>query len=277
MTDELTPGVVVALEPWLRRLVAPNPGLMTGPGTNTYLIGVQEIAVVDPGPAIDKHVEAILAAAGAPIRWLLATHTHPDHSPAVAPLAEATGATVMGLPAPSGRHQDASFRPDRQPTDGETLCVDDIELEILHTPGHASNHLCFLQRASGWLFTGDHIINGSTVVIDPPDGSMTDYLDSLQRLRRLPIANIAGGHGAPIAEPAAAIDALIGHRLKREAKVRDVLGLSGGGTLDELVVAAYDDVDASRHALAQRSLLAHLEKLEADGVAQRNGDRWSPV
>ncbi|MDX1480037.1 MAG: MBL fold metallo-hydrolase [Woeseiaceae bacterium] len=275
MSDELTPGVVAALEPWLRRLVAPNPGLMTGPGTNTYLVGVDEIAVIDPGPAIDAHVEAILAAAGASVRWLIASHTHTDHSPAVARLARATGATVVGLPAPAGPHQDATFAPDLEPGDGERLIVDGIELEILHTPGHASNHLCFFHRQSGWLFTGDHVINGSTVVIDPPDGSMGDYLESLAKLRRLPLRTIAGGHGHAIEKPAEAIDALMAHRLKREARVRDALALSGGGTLADLVVFAYDDVEASRHALAQRSLLAHLEKLEAEGTARRTGDRWS--
>ena len=275
MSAELTPGEVVDLEPWLRRLVAPNPGLMTGPGTNTYLIGVDEIAVIDPGPAIEEHVEAILAAAGAPVRWLLASHTHSDHSPAVARLARATGAAVVGLPAPAGPHQDANFAPDLEPDDGDRLLVDGIELEVLHTPGHASNHLCFFHRPSGWLFTGDHVINGSTVVIDPPDGSMRDYLDSLERLRRLPAKRIAGGHGHAIENPGEAIDALIAHRLQREAGVRAALAASGGGTLSELVVTAYDDVEPSRHALAQRSLLAHLEKLEADGIATRSDDRWT--
>lgn len=277
MTDALIAGKTASLAPGIRRLVAPNPGMMTGPGTNTYLLGETEIAVIDPGPAIDEHIERILSDAGAPIRWLLATHTHPDHSPAVAKLARRTNAEIIGLPAPEGPHQDTSFKPDRQPADGELLCVDGLDVSMLHTPGHASNHVCYFIESRGWLFTGDHVINGSTVVIDPPDGSMSAYLDSLGRLRELELSAIAGGHGPVIDAPYAAIDWLIDHRLEREAKVRRKLNEFPGRSLGELVTKVYDEIDPSVHGLAERSLLAHLEKLVEDGRARNEHGRWLPV
>ena len=162
---EFTPGV--------RRLLAPNPSIMTGPGTNTYLFGESAIAVVDPGPAIEAHIDEIQSRAGAPIHWILVTHTHPDHSPGAALLAEATGAELIGRSAPDGFHQDQSFKPARVFGDGDTLATDEFELEAIHTPGHASNHLCFRHAATDWIVTGDHIIEGSTVVINPPDGNMS--------------------------------------------------------------------------------------------------------
>lgn len=267
--EEVVPGV--------RRLVAPNPGMMTGPGTNTYLIGDSEIAVIDPGPRIDVHIERIVGVAGAPIRWILATHTHPDHSPAAAPLAELTGAKQLGMKAPSGPHQDYSFVPDATPAHGERLSLGDIELEAIHTPGHASNHYCYLLRAHECLVTGDHIINGSTVVIDPPDGNMADYLNALERLKSYPLSMLAPGHGEIIRSPFEAIDALIAHRLRRERKVLQSLERHPDVTLAELVRHAYDEIDASLHRWAERSLLAHLLKLEADGSAllDADRDRWS--
>ena len=274
MTDSLEPLQAVELQDGLRRLVAPNPGLMTGPGTNTYLVGTDAVAVIDPGPPIERHIEAIVVAAAAPIRWILVTHTHPDHSPAARRLAELTGAEQLGIAAPDGAHQDATFRPDRVLGDGDRLSSNEFELIALHTPGHASNHLCYLHTASRWLFTGDHIINGSTVVIDPPDGSMGQYITSLKRLRRENVATLAPGHGAPIVDPVAAIDALIAHRLRREAKVFECLEGMPGATLSQLVVGVYDDVDPAIHRLAERSLLAHLQKLREDGRAVLSADRW---
>ncbi len=273
--DRLKAGRTLRLNRFVRRLIAPNPGLMTGPGTNTYLIGDDEIAIIDPGPNIDRHIEQLLADAGGEIRYIVATHTHPDHSPAVLPLAERTGATVVGLPPPDGPHQDQTFSPDLQPQDGELLEVDGIRLELLHTPGHASNHLCVFLQDCGWLLTGDHVIDGSTVVIGPPDGSMSAYLESLRRLRGLPLKAIAGGHGDVLEQPVEAIDWLIDHRLEREKKVLASLDAEQGRGLSELVKRAYDDVDDSLHQLAERSLLAHLIKLEEDSVATRQGDQWS--
>ena len=274
-SDALTPGQPVTLIDGVRRLVAPNPGMMTGPGTNTYLIGNDELAVIDPGPAIDQHVDAILvAAADAPIRWILATHTHSDHSPAVAALKAQTGAEVWGLPAPVGYHQDSTFAPTHLPADGERLTVDTQTLRVIHTPGHASNHLCFFIEETGWLFTGDHIINGSTVVIDPPDGSMSDYLASLSRLAELPLTAIAGGHGEVLDTPQEAIRALIEHRLAREARVLNALEAGRAQSSADLVAASYPGLAPALHRLAERSLLAHLIKLGEDGAALERSDGW---
>jgi len=277
VTATLTAGRVTELAPGLRRIVAPNPGMMTGPGTNTYILGDREPAVIDPGPAIPGHLAAIRAAAGAPIRLVLVTHTHPDHSPGAAMLAARTGATLIGRPPPATGPQDRSFRPDRVPQDAEILETGEFALEMLHTPGHASNHLCYRHVGLNWLFTGDHIINGSTVVIDPPDGNMADYLASLGRLRRLDCAALAPGHGELMQAPGDAIDRLVQHRLQREAKVADAVSAHPGATLGELVRIVYAGTDASLHALAERSLLAHLEKLEAESRIACSNDRWSPT
>ncbi|HET6628607.1 MAG TPA: MBL fold metallo-hydrolase [Woeseiaceae bacterium] len=272
----LEPGRPVDLAPGVTRLVAPNPGMMTGPGTNTYLLGADEIAVIDPGPAIAAHVSAILERTAGRLRWVLVTHTHVDHSPAARALVDATGAELLGRPAPPGRHQDGTFRPARVLDDGDVLAAPGFELAAVHTPGHASNHLCYRHAALGWLFTGDHIIDGSTVVIDPPDGNMGDYLRSLERLKHLDIQAIAPGHGNVIERPRETIDWIIAHRLEREAKIARVLAAHPGATLDALVRHAYDEVDASLHPIAERSLLAHLEKLETESRARRAGDHWYP-
>lgn len=277
MTSDLEAGVTTELATGVRRVIAPNPSLMTGPGTNTYLLGRREVAVIDPGPAMSKHVRAItdaVAAGGGAVHWILVTHTHPDHSPAVAELKRETGATTLGIAAPDGPHQDKSFVPDRTLVNGERFSADEFELDVIHTPGHASNHLCYLHRDLNWLLTGDHIINGSTVVIDPPDGSMSQYLESLGRLKDLVISSILPGHGAPIDAPYEAIDWLINHRLEREAKVADRLAGLPDSTLGELVAHVYDEVDPMLHRVAERSLLAHLLKLEEDRRAVRSGERW---
>lgn len=274
MKPRLEPGQVVELAPGVRRLVAPNPGMMTGPGTNTYLLGVDEVAVIDPGPAIDRHMDAIVDAAAGSIRWIFVTHTHPDHSPAASPLAGRTGATLVGRPGPDGRHQDKTFLPDRIPEDGETIATPEFELRAIHTPGHASNHLCYRHARLKWLFTGDHIIDGSTVVIDPPDGNMADYLRSLEKLKREDIVAIAPGHGDLMEHPGEVIDWIVDHRMRREAKVASAVALHPGSSLETLVRHVYDDVDSSLHPVAERSLLAHLEKLAADSQALRYGDRW---
>jgi len=272
--DDLQPGVSVRLARNVHRLIAPNPGMMTGPGTNTYLLGRREIAVLDPGPAIDAHVDAIVAAAGGPIRWVLVTHTHRDHSPAARMLASETGAELIGRAAPAGPHQDDTFTPDRQPGDGDVLEVGECRLRALHTPGHASNHVCYLLEGDGLLFTGDHIMNGSTVVIDPPDGSMRQYLESLGRLRSEPVSAILPGHGDVLDEPHAVIEWIVDHRLQREAKVVEKLARHPDTTLSELVTHVYDDVDSRLHRVAERSLLAHLLKLEEEDRARQAAGRW---
>ncbi|MCG8371377.1 MAG: MBL fold metallo-hydrolase, partial [Proteobacteria bacterium] len=223
------------LGPGIRRIVAPNPSMMTGPGTNTYLFGDGEVAVLDPGPVIESHLETIERIADAPIRWVLVTHTHPDHSPAAKVLAERTGAELLGRSAPEGAHQDASFVPDRVLADGDRLETDEFVLEAIRTPGHASNHICYHDAGSDWLFTGDHVIDGSTVVIDPPDGKMKQYLESLHRVKAMGCSALAPGHGELIDDPGRVLDWLIGHRLERERRVIAALRENPGLSTHELV------------------------------------------
>jgi len=262
------------LAPGIRRLVAPNPSMMTGPGTNTYLFGTREVAVLDPGPVIESHLEIIQEYAAAKIRWILVTHTHPDHSPAASMLAATTGAELLGMPAPDGVHQDSTFNADRVLNDGDQLATDEFVLDVVHTPGHASNHLCYRHAGMNWLFTGDHVIDGSTVVIDPPDGDMKHYLQSLQRVKDLDCAALAPGHGEIINDPDRLIDWIIEHRLEREAKVSAALAANPNLKPRELVPHVYKDVDKKLYGWAERSLLAHLLKLEDDGAAKCAAERW---
>lgn len=250
----------------VRRLVAPNPSMMTGPGTNTYLLGNDEVAVLDPGPAIVAHVDNILAKSPGSIRWILVTHTHPDHSPGVRLLAKLTNAEVLGMPAPAGAHQDKTFKADRLLDDGDEVANDEFCLRAVHTPGHASNHLCYLHVEHNMLFTGDHVIDGSTVVIDPPDGNMKQYIESLRRCNALNCAALAPGHGGVIPDPQRAIDWIIDHRLHREAKVLAAMRANPGLSARELVPHVYKDVDPGLYGWAERSLLAHMQKIEEDGL-----------
>ena len=271
----LEPGRTSTLSACVRRIVAPNPSVMTGPGTNTYLVGTREIAVIDPGPDDSSHIDAILAAGAGRIRWILVTHTHEDHSPAALRLAGETGAELRGAPAPpDDPYQDRSFRPDVPFGAEPLLATREFRLRAIHTPGHVANHYCVLLEDEGTLMTGDHIMNGSTVVIIPPSGDMHDYLESLHRLRALPLQRFAPGHGALMPEPLAAIDAIVAHRLQREKKIAGVLA-ARAGTLDELVPAAYDDVPAAMHLMAKYSLWAHLIKLEREGRSIECEGVWS--
>ncbi|MEP5766245.1 MAG: MBL fold metallo-hydrolase [Halieaceae bacterium] len=278
MSDEFAPGVPVRLNSRVRRITAPNPGVMTGPGTNSYLLGDDAVAVLDPGPLIDSHVEAILAAGAGNIQWLIATHTHPDHSPAWAPLKEATGAEVIGARPWDDMFQDETFAPEIEVSHDYLLATGEFRLRAVHTPGHVGNHYCYLLEEEGMLFTGDHIMSGSTVVIVPPSGDMKAYIDSLRLLNDYPLRSMAPGHGAVIEDPQAAVDWLIAHRLKREQKVVDGLAQLGESTLDQLVLVVYDDVDPGIHHMAMLSLTAHLLKLEQESRASRDAEeRWRPA
>ncbi len=270
--DELQPGVTVTLAPGIRRLIAPNAGPLTGPGTNSYLIGEQAIAILDPGPADPAHLQRLIDACEGQARWILVTHTHRDHSPGAAPLAATLGAELIGMPPPASGPQDMSFQPVRTPRDGDGLDVDAFRLTAVHTPGHASNHLCWLLQPGGWLFTGDHIMAGSTVVIAPPDGNMNQYLASLERLKALPVQRIVPGHGEVLEHPVEVVDAIIAHRLKREARVLEALGRRTAASADELLAEVYADTAAHLHKLARLSLQAHLEKLHEDGRARSAPD-----
>jgi glyoxylase-like metal-dependent hydrolase (beta-lactamase superfamily II) len=256
----------------VRRIVAGNAGLMTGPGTNTYLLGEREIAVIDPGPDDARHLESILAAAGAPVRWVVVTHTHRDHSPLAAELARRTGAQLIGLPPPGDGRQDETFVPDHRPADAERLRLGAFELVAIHTPGHASNCVCYFLERERLLITGDHVLEGVSPVILPPDGNMTDYLNSIDKLFALDFEKIAPGHGDLMERGKNVLEALRAHRLAREAKVLSGLAGLTEATLDTLTPVVYDDVAADRHAWARLTLEAHLIKLKRDGrVDELNG------
>lgn len=273
--QEIVHGEVVQVSEHVRRITAPNPGVMTGQGTNTYLVGQKQIAVVDPGPADQSHIDAILAACGDRLQWILVTHTHPDHSPAAKALAEASGAIIMGnkLEDNDG-FQDEGFNPSVSFQHNDCLSCDEFTIRALQTPGHVDNHLCFLVEDDGMLLTGDHIMQGSTVVIIPPHGDMRHYINSLRLLLDYPLKTLGPGHGYVIATPIEEIKGLIAHRLGREKKVIDVLARLRQGSLGALTPAVYDDVDKSLYPIAQLSLLAHLIKLKKEGLVEERNDNW---
>lgn len=272
----IKPGVVIRLSAYVRRITAPNPGAMTGPGTNSYLVGAGDRwAVIDPGPADDRHIHALMDAAPHAIHHILVTHTHEDHSPGAVPLKSATGALLLGRTTPHRHWQDSTFTPDHELRHDDRLTLaPGCTLRVIHTPGHASNHLCYFLEEERILFTGDHIIQGSTVVIDPPDGDMAAYLASLEALLCEPPDYLAPGHGTLITHPRTAIQSLIQHRLRREAKVLAALPHEHPADLPSLLQRVYDDAPPHLHPIAERSLLAHLLKLEAEHRALRIADSW---
>ncbi len=276
---DLVPGRAVRLSPRIIRITANNGSMMTGPGTNTYLVGggARNVwAAIDPGPLLDDHVQAILAAAPGPITSIFVTHTHKDHSPAALALRAATGAKLYGRSAAFPEWQDATFVPDVALSGGESFeLADATTLRVIHTPGHASNHLCYLLDEEQLLFTGDHVMQASTVVINPPDGDMRAYLESLDALLGVPLEWLAPGHGFLMAQPHEAIRAIIAHRGRREAKLLGVLRELGSAPLETLLPRVYDDVPQRLHAMAARSLTAHLFKLRDEARAVCDGARWA--
>ncbi len=266
-------GVASALSPLVRRIVAPNPSMMTGPGTNTYLVGIDEIVVIDPGPDTESHLDAIAGCGGDRIRWIVCTHTHEDHAPGVAGLKERTGAEVLAFDA----RDDLVI--DRPMADGDLIEATEFVLRAIHTPGHASNHLCFLLEQERMLFSGDHIMEGSSVVIAPPDGDMSAYLRSLDRLTSLRprLRTIAPGHGHLIEKPAAKIEEYVQHRLAREAQVLTALQQAGTTRIAPIVKELYADVPEELHPMAAFSVWAHLRKLADDGKAKGDAldGEWS--
>ncbi len=268
-------GEAVEVAPGIRRVLARNPNPFTFHGTGTYIVGRGQVAVIDPGPALDEHVAAILAATrGETISHILVTHTHNDHAPAAAPLKAATGAVVTGCgPHGSGRHADGvdveeggdrSYVPDVQLADGERVTVGDLDFEAVHTPGHTSNHVCFSVSGAAAFFPGDHVMGWSTTVIAPPDGDMADYLRSLEKLLALPEFPYYPTHGNPIARPHDFVRALIAHRHAREAQIEACL-VRGLVTIAEMVPVIYSEVDPRLHPAASRSVLAHLQHMVATG------------
>ena len=271
--EPLVPGVARALSPLVRRIIAPNPGMMTGPGTNTYLVGIDEIAVIDPGPDDPKHLDAIAGCGGDRIRWIVCTHTHLDHSPGAAGLKARTGAEILAYDSRDGLEIDTKIR------DGGRIEATEFRLRAVHTPGHASNHLCYVLEEEHVLFSGDHIMQGSTVVISPPDGNMTQYLESLAKVRAIRLKAIAPGHGRLIEDPKAAIDDYVEHRLAREQQILDLLTESGTAKIDDLVEVIYVEINPDLHPMARKTVHAHLIKLSKDGKVKGRGidGKWTAL
>lgn len=273
--DRLDAAGVAEIAPGVRRLVAPNPGPMTGPGTNTYLVGRERVVVVDPGPAIAAHLDAIAdAVGGAHVEAILVTHTHADHSPGAAPLRARLGGRLVGALPRHRAHHDATFVPDEIPEECATYAADAGPVVALATPGHASNHVCWYLPHARLLCTGDHVLGTVSPVILAPDGDMAEYLESLRRIRRLDLERLAPGHGPLLERPVEVVDGLIRHRLAREAKVAAALAADGPAPIEALLARVYADVDAALHRIALHSLEAHLLKLERDGRAARDAGRW---
>ena len=273
-------------EPLVTRVLAPNPSPYTFTGTQTYLVGEgADRAVIDPGPDEAEHLDAILAAAGdARISAILCTHTHRDHSPGAAPLAERTGAPVMGCAklviADNGPRLDESFdttyEPERVLSDGEAVSGDGWTLRAVHTPGHTSNHLCFALEESGALFTGDHVMGWSTSVIVPPDGDMGDYLESLDKLYSREDRVYYPAHGAPVEKPQQLVRSMLGHRRQRERQILKVLA-DGPRSLPEFIPITYKGLDPRLEKAAQMSVHAHLIDLERRDMVNRSEERWTAL
>jgi glyoxylase-like metal-dependent hydrolase (beta-lactamase superfamily II)/8-oxo-dGTP pyrophosphatase MutT (NUDIX family) len=267
----------------VQRLTAPNPGVMTGPGTNSYLVGDPNTGyiAIDPGPADDEHLQRIWRAAGGQIKAIVCTHSHPDHSPGAAPLQALCThkPPILGLSSSPTARVNSRFMPERELADGEKLVLQGIgtqgeithTLRVVHTPGHAANHLCLVLEEDGLLFSGDHVLNGSTTVIDPPDGHMGDYLDSLDKLAA---ACVAGGlefilpaHGHVLGFAHQAITHLKAHRLRRETKIAAAMQALPQGSLQEWVEKAYDDVPSRLWPVAARSLQAHVDHIREQALS----------
>lgn len=272
---------VEQLEAGVERLLAHNPSAFTFTGTQSYIVGTDSVAIIDPGPALPDHIEALVQAlAGRQVAAILCTHTHRDHSPAARPLAERTGAPVVGC-APLaleavGPRADASFdgdyRPDRVLQDGETVELGGDAITAVATPGHTSNHLCFAWRDV--LFTGDHVMGWSTTVVVPPDGDMAAYMGSLDLLRQREDRIYYPAHGPAVTNPQQYTRHLMGHRMHRE---RQILKLIGDGAMEipRIVASAYPGLDPRLTAAAGGSVLAHLLDLERRGLVERQGDSWT--
>ena len=277
------PGQAVELQPGLRCIVAPNPSPMTYRGTNTYLLGTRDLAVIDPGPLSEPHLDAIFNAVqpGQRISHIVVTHTHLDHSPLAAPLAARTGASVLAFGGPQagrsaimsmlaqqglvggGEGIDTEFRPDIELADGEVIAGDDWQLEVIHTPGHLGNHI-----ALGWgdvCFTADHVMGWASSLVSPPDGDLTDFMQACHRLRARDWSVFHSGHGAPILDPAGRLDWLINHRLAREAQILAALE-ERPGTAQDLAARIYTDTPAALLPAAERNVFAHLVDLSGKSL-----------
>ncbi len=250
---------------------ANNPGPMTGDGTNTYLVGDKEYTVIDPGPNLESHVNRITHL-HLKITSILLTHYHKDHAESAQVLSEKLSIPIYA-PLASAFDPIDNLIPDQSLQDNDLINVGQDHMIAVHTPGHASNHFCYFLPKLGALFAGDHIMNGSTVIINPPDGDMRNYIKSLIKVRDLPLETIYPGHGEPITSPFHYIESLVDHRKKREVRVLENLDQSFQ-SLDELVKKVYLDKKSNIYPIAKRSLEAHLIKLERDDLALSNKKGW---
>jgi glyoxylase-like metal-dependent hydrolase (beta-lactamase superfamily II) len=271
------------LEPGVARVLAHNPSAFTYYGTQTYLVGTREVAVVDPGPDLPEHLDALEAAIGGrTVAAIVCTHTHRDHSPAARPLAERTGAPIIGCAALAletvGPRADASFdgdyAPNRVLSDGEELEIDGAALTAVATPGHTSNHLCF--SFGDALFTGDHVMGWSTTVVVPPDGDMAAYMRSLDKLRQRMDRVYYPAHGPAVEKPQQYVRHLMGHRMQREKQILRLVS-ERPRAIPDIVLNAYPNLDPRLVVAAGGSVLAHLIDLERRGLVSREGDEWSAV
>jgi glyoxylase-like metal-dependent hydrolase (beta-lactamase superfamily II) len=267
------PGVPVSLGEVIARVTAPNPSMMTGPGTNTYVVGEHggDVIVIDPGPDLPGHRDVVLSMVdGRHVSAVAVTHHHADHAPGARALADEVGAPVVGF-GHRELHVDVAAH------EGVELAAGAVRLVVWHTPGHASDHLCFFQPTRGWLFTGDHVMEGSTVVICPPDGDLTDYLANVARVRDdARVTRLAPGHGRVLAQPSLVTGAILEHRARRGELVLAALRAHGPGTAASFRAIAYRDVGPERDAVATATCWAHLLALVDEGLATSSGDRSDP-
>ena len=275
-------GTIEALSPLVRRLLAPNPSQFTFTGTQTHIVGTGSVAVIDPGPDIEGHVDALLAALeGEQVAAILCTHTHRDHSPASRALKAATGAPIVGCAAlaieDEGPRSDDSFDPDYFPDrvvpNGQAVEGPGWTLEAVHTPGHTSNHLCFALKEEQALFTGDHVMGWSTTIVSPPDGDMAAYMESLELLLGREDRVYYPAHGPASHSPQQLVRGLIGHRREREEQILDQMR-NGVGRISSMVPAIYTSTDPRLYPAAERSVLAHLIDLHGRGIVKREGEHW---
>ncbi|KTT71499.1 MBL fold metallo-hydrolase [Sphingomonas endophytica] len=283
--DDLPIGVAVTLEPLVARVLAPNASAYTCTGTQTHIVGIADVAVIDPGPADPAHHAALLRAIGGrPVRAILITHHHRDHSPGARRLAEDTGAPIVGC-APIVVHEageqadaafDADYAPDRVLTEGDRITGEGWTLEAIATPGHTTNHLAFALAETKALFSGDHVMGWATSVVSPPDGDMGAYMASLDKLLQRDDRVYYPGHGEAVERPQRLVRGMLGHRKQREGQILRLLA-GGPRTVAGLVERMYVGIDPRLHGAAGRSSLAHLIDLERRGLVRQEGDVWASI